>query len=60
VLTIFPNEDAVIRLVGPIKLEQNCEMGSAARRSVSLETTAPIGDDTAVGLPATLIRSTEQ
>jgi transposase-like protein len=52
VLGIFPNEDAVTRPVGAIQLEQNCECEVQRARYMTLETTATIGDDPAVGLPA--------
>jgi putative transposase len=49
---IFPNEDAIIRLVGAILLEQNDEWAMQRARYMTLETIAPIGDDPAVTLPA--------
>jgi transposase-like protein len=51
VVGIFPNEDAVTRLVGAILLEQNDEW-AVQRRYMSLETLAPISDAPNVSLPA--------
>ncbi len=48
VVGIFPNEDAIIRLVGAILLEQNDEWAVQRARYMTLETIAPIGDDPAV------------
>jgi len=51
VVGIFPNEAAVVRLVGAILLEQNDEW-AVGRRYMSLETLAPISDAPNVSLPA--------
>jgi putative transposase len=52
VVGIFPNEDAIIRLVGAILLEQNDEWAVQRGRYMTLETIAPLGDDPTVSLPA--------
>ena len=51
VVGIFPNEAAVIRLVGALLLEQNDEW-AIQRRYMTLETLAPVSDDPTVKLPA--------
>jgi transposase-like protein len=52
VVGIFPNEDAIIRLVGAILLEQNDEWAVQRARYMTLETIAPLSDDPAVSFPA--------
>jgi putative transposase len=48
VVGIFPNEDAIVRLVGAILLEQNDEWAVQRARYMSLETIAPLSDDPTV------------
>ena len=51
VVGIFPNEDAITRLVGAILLEQNDEWAVQRARYLTLETIAPSSDDPTVTLP---------
>jgi putative transposase len=52
VVGIFPNEDAITRLVGAILLEQTDEWAVQRARYMSLETIAPLSDDPIVMLSA--------
>ncbi len=55
VVGIFPNDDAIVRLVGAILLEQNDEWAVQRARYMTLETIAALSDDPVVGLPAIVI-----
>lgn len=57
VVGIFPNEDAIIRLVGAILLEQNDEWAVQRARYNTLESVAQLSDDPLVTLPAMAARS---
>ena len=52
VVGIFPNEDAIVRLVGALLLEQNDEWAVQRARYITLETIAPLSDDPLVSLSA--------
>ena len=52
VVGIFPNEDAVTRLVGALLREQNDEWAIQRARYMTLETIAPVSDDPIVRLSA--------
>ena len=52
VVGIFPNDDAIIRLVGAILMEQNDEWAVQRARYMTLETIAPISDNPIVILSA--------
>jgi putative transposase len=51
VVGIFPNEDAITRLIGAILLEQNDEWAVQRARYMTLESVATMGDDPLVSLP---------
>ena len=49
---IFPNEDAIVRLIGATLLEQIDEWAVRRARYMTLETIAPLSDDPSVSLTA--------
>ena len=52
VVGIFPNDDAIVRLVGALLLEQNDEWAFQRARYMTLETISQMSDDPLVSLPA--------
>lgn len=51
VVGIFPNDDAIVRLVGALLLEQNDEWAVQRSRYMTLETIATMSDDPLISLP---------
>lgn len=49
---MFPKENAMVRLIGAVLLEQNDEWAVQRARYMTLETIAPLSDDSSVSLPA--------
>jgi putative transposase len=52
IVGIFPNDDAIVRLVGALLLEQNDEWAVQRARYMTLETIAPLSDNPFISLPA--------
>ena len=52
VVGIFPNDDAIVRLVGALLLEQNDEWAVQRARYMTLGTISQMSDDPLVSLPA--------
>lgn len=52
VVGIFPNDDAIVRLVGALLLERNDEWAVQRARSITLETIGAMRDDPVISLPA--------
>jgi putative transposase len=52
VVGTFPNEAAIVRLIGAILLEQSDEWATQRARYMTLETIAPLSDTAPVSLPA--------
>jgi len=51
VVGIFPNDEAIVRLVGALLLEQNDEWAVQRARYMTLETMASMSDDPQISLP---------
>ena len=51
VVGIFPNDAAIVRLVGALLLEQNDEWAVQRARYMTLETMEPLSDDPLISLP---------
>ncbi|SEJ89554.1 transposase, partial [Sinorhizobium meliloti] len=52
VVGIFPNDDAIVRLVGAILLERNDDWAVQRARYMTLETISEMSDDPLISLPA--------
>ena len=51
VVGIFPSDDAILRLLGALLLEQNDAWAVQRPRHMTLETIAPMGEDLVISLP---------
>lgn len=51
VVGIFPNDEAILRLVGVLLLEQSDDWVAQRARCMTLETIAPAGDGPVIILP---------
>ena len=52
IVGIFPSDEAIVRLVGALLLEQNDDWAVQRARYMTLETMATMGDDPVISLPA--------
>ena len=50
---IFPNDDAIVRLVGAVLMEQHDEWATQTRRFITLESLAALRDNPSVSLRLT-------
>ncbi len=55
VVGIFPNDDAIVRLLGALLLEHNDEWAVQRARYLTPETIAPMGDGDVISLPCRVI-----